>query len=178
MLSIGPSFKFIDYAPSIFSRLRSLSGISKKSYQVLLSSVATYFSEPLSDIISFQESLDINMFASSLTNEKFSEGRSGSFFCFSPDKKFVIKTIAESECLLLRRTLKKYYNVFRIRFLDPHETHISLLLVPLQQSQLFVDKMLWLSCSEIRTHSNCLHCSDGKHLQYYQQDPRTLRYQR
>eukprot|EP01102_Stenamoeba_stenopodia_P011095 TRINITY_DN3394_c0_g1_i1.p1 TRINITY_DN3394_c0_g1~~TRINITY_DN3394_c0_g1_i1.p1 ORF type:complete len:775 (-),score=152.04 TRINITY_DN3394_c0_g1_i1:402-2726(-) len=85
----GPSFKFVDYAPSIFSRLRALSGISKQSYL---------------------ESLDINMFANSLTNEKFSEGRSGSFFCFSPDKKFVIKTIAESECLLLRRTLKKYYN--------------------------------------------------------------------
>ncbi|KAH3762387.1 Phosphatidylinositol4-phosphate 5-Kinase protein [Pelomyxa schiedti] len=42
-------------------------------------------------------------------NEKFSEGRSGSFFVFSPDKQFIIKTIPYAEAHLLHKILGNYF---------------------------------------------------------------------
>jgi 1-phosphatidylinositol-4-phosphate 5-kinase len=56
-----------------------------------------------------QESIQPELFLKSLSNQKFSEGRSGSFFCFSPDKCFIIKTIPESEAKLLNKILPAYY---------------------------------------------------------------------
>lgn len=50
-------------------------------------------------------------FLKSLDNQKFSEGKSGSFFCFSPDKSFILKTIPESEAILLKKILPSYYMV-------------------------------------------------------------------
>ena len=58
-----------------------------------------------------QASIQPELFLKSLSNQKFSEGRSGSFFCFSPDKCFIIKTIPESEAKLLNKILPAYYQV-------------------------------------------------------------------
>jgi hypothetical protein len=59
-----------------------------------------------------QASIQPELFLKSLSNQKFSEGRSGSFFCFSPDKCFIIKTIPESEAKLLNKILPAYYQVW------------------------------------------------------------------
>jgi len=62
-----------------------------------------------------------------LKKAKYTEGRSASFFCFSPDKKFIIKTVPESEALELIRILPYYYrhldenrNSLLIRFFGLH----------------------------------------------------------
>jgi len=48
-----------------------------------------------------------------MKNQKFSEGKSGSFFVFSPDKRLIIKTIPESEFYSMERLLPSYYNHLR-----------------------------------------------------------------
>lgn len=44
-----------------------------------------------------------------LKNQKFSDGRSGSFFVFSPDKRFILKTIPKHEFEALESLLPEYY---------------------------------------------------------------------
>ena len=46
-----------------------------------------------------------------LKNQKFSDGRSGSFFVFSPDKRFILKTIPKHEFEALESLLPEYYRV-------------------------------------------------------------------
>ncbi len=58
-----------------------------------------------------QRSLDPETFMAKLSDQKFSEGRSGSFFVFSPDKKFIIKTINKDESELLISILPRLYKV-------------------------------------------------------------------
>lgn len=84
----NPRFKFIDYAPLVFMKLRELEGITPSDYLV---------------------SMEPNKFLVNLGNQKFSEGRSGSFFVFSPDKRFILKTIPESEALLLLKILPDFH---------------------------------------------------------------------
>eukprot|EP00027_Filamoeba_sp_ATCC50430_P002555 CAMPEP_0168562144 /NCGR_PEP_ID=MMETSP0413-20121227/11967_1 /TAXON_ID=136452 /ORGANISM="Filamoeba nolandi, Strain NC-AS-23-1" /LENGTH=615 /DNA_ID=CAMNT_0008593553 /DNA_START=407 /DNA_END=2254 /DNA_ORIENTATION=- len=79
---------FTDYSPQLFSELRNLKGFSRNTY--------LYCMHP-------------DKFLKSLDNQKFSEGKSGSFFCFSPDKSFILKTIPESEAILLKKILPSYY---------------------------------------------------------------------
>ena len=50
-------------------------------------------------------------FLGNLQNQKFSEGRSGAFFCFSPNKNFILKTISHSEANVLKEILPSYYQV-------------------------------------------------------------------
>jgi len=45
-----------------------------------------------------------------MKDQKFSEGRSGSFFCFSADKNFIIKTIPKNEAMALKEILPAYYS--------------------------------------------------------------------
>jgi len=72
-------FRFFDYHPSAFAKFRSLDGISAPEYL---------------------RSLDVHNFMSG-TSLKISDGKSGSFFCFSPDKKFIIKTLFPDEAKFL-----------------------------------------------------------------------------
>ncbi|KAM3141426.1 hypothetical protein pb186bvf_006544 [Paramecium bursaria] len=88
-------YKFIDYAPQVFDRIRKLFNISQTSY---LRSVGP-------------ENLLGNFIIGKLysLSELSSSGKSGSFFYFTEDSKYMIKTISKNEFQLLRQILPKYY---------------------------------------------------------------------
>lgn len=78
-------FKFKDYCPEVFRELRSLFGIDPADY--LMSITGKY-----------------------ILSELGSPGKSGSFFYYSRDFRFIIKTIHHAEHKQLRRILKSYYS--------------------------------------------------------------------
>lgn len=78
-------FKFKDYAPWVFRHLRKLFNLDPADY--LMSLTSKY-----------------------IVSELSSPGKSGSFFYFSRDYRFIIKTIHHSEHKMLRKILKDYYN--------------------------------------------------------------------
>jgi 1-phosphatidylinositol-4-phosphate 5-kinase len=78
-------FKFKDYAPWVFRHLRAIFGLDPADY--LMSLTSKY-----------------------ILSELGSPGKSGSFFYFSRDYKYIIKTIHHAEHKLLRRILRDYYN--------------------------------------------------------------------
>ncbi|PLB51686.1 SAICAR synthase-like protein [Aspergillus steynii IBT 23096] len=77
-------FKFKDYAPWVFRSLRNKFRIDPADY--LMSLTSKY-----------------------ILSELGSPGKSGSFFYFSRDYKYIIKTIHHSEHKLLRKILPEYY---------------------------------------------------------------------
>ena len=77
-------FKFKDYAPWVFRHLRAHFGLDPADY--LMSLTSKY-----------------------ILSELGSPGKSGSFFYFSRDYKYIIKTIHHAEHKLLRKILKEYY---------------------------------------------------------------------
>ena len=81
-------FKFKDYAPWVFRHLRAIFKLDPADY--LMSLTSKY-----------------------ILSELGSPGKSGSFFYFSRDYKYIIKTIHQAEHKVLRRTLKDYYNHVR-----------------------------------------------------------------
>ncbi|KAF2768582.1 SAICAR synthase-like protein [Teratosphaeria nubilosa] len=81
-------FKFKDYAPWVFRHIRIAFGIDPADY--LVSLTAKY-----------------------ILSELGSPGKSGSFFYFSRDYKYIIKTIHHAEHKFLRRILKDYYRHVR-----------------------------------------------------------------
>lgn len=78
-------FKFKDYCPTVFRELRLFFGLDPADYLVSLTSKY-------------------------ILSELNSPGKSGSFFYFSRDYRFIIKTIHPAEHRHLRRILKDYYN--------------------------------------------------------------------
>ncbi|RYO73917.1 hypothetical protein DL766_009278 [Monosporascus sp. MC13-8B] len=78
-------FKFKDYAPWVFRHLRALFRLDPADY--LMSLTGKY-----------------------ILSELGSPGKSGSFFYFSRDYKYIIKTIHHGEHRFLRKILKQYYN--------------------------------------------------------------------
>ncbi|CCH41548.1 1-phosphatidylinositol-4-phosphate 5-kinase [Wickerhamomyces ciferrii] len=78
-------FKFKDYCPTVFRELRLLFGLDPADYLVSLTSKY-------------------------ILSELNSPGKSGSFFYFSRDYRFIIKTIHPAEHRHLRRMLKDYHN--------------------------------------------------------------------
>jgi len=84
-------YLFKDVSPRVFAAMRQLSGISKEAYL---------------------NALHPENFLSSLKSQQFSDGKSGSFFCFSPDKNFIIKTIEQEEAHLLKRQLPNFLRHF------------------------------------------------------------------
>ena len=93
--------RFVDYAPFVFRKLRELVGISDEDY---VNSIGP------ANMLS-------NLILGSLTSlsQLGSEGKSGSFFYFTSDTRFMVKTISKSEHLLLRSILKDYY-----KYLETH----------------------------------------------------------
>lgn len=77
-------FKFKDYAPWVFRHLRANFGIDPADY--LMSLTSKY-----------------------ILSELGSPGKSGSFFYFSRDYKYIIKTIHHAEHKLMRKILREYY---------------------------------------------------------------------
>ena len=78
-------FKFKDYAPWVFRHLRAKFGLDPADY--LISLTSKY-----------------------ILSELGSPGKSGSFFYFSRDYKYIIKTIHHAEHKLLRKILRDYYS--------------------------------------------------------------------
>ena len=78
-------FKFKDYAPWVFRHLRAKFGLDPADY--LMSLTSKY-----------------------ILSELGSPGKSGSFFYFSRDYKYIIKTIHHAEHKLLRKILREYYD--------------------------------------------------------------------
>jgi len=75
---------FTDYAPQVFRYLRHKFGVGNEEYIESLTGVT------------------------GAMVERFTEGRSGSFFYFSEDEKFIVKTLTESEARFLLRVLHNY----------------------------------------------------------------------
>ncbi|KAJ3194870.1 Phosphatidylinositol-4-phosphate 5-kinase [Irineochytrium annulatum] len=78
-------FKFKDYAPWVFRRIRELFHVDANEY--LLSLTGKY-----------------------VLSELGSPGKSGSFFYFSQDYRFIIKTIHHSEHKFMRDILREYHD--------------------------------------------------------------------
>jgi 1-phosphatidylinositol-4-phosphate 5-kinase len=78
-------FKFKDYSPWVFRHLRSIFRLDPADY--LMSLTSKY-----------------------ILSELASQGKSGSFFYFSRDYKYIIKTIHHAEHKFLRRILREYYD--------------------------------------------------------------------
>lgn len=81
-------FKFKDYSPWVFRHLRAIFGLDPADY--LMSLTSKY-----------------------ILSELGSPGKSGSFFYFSRDYKYIIKTIHHAEHKLLRKILREYYTHVR-----------------------------------------------------------------
>lgn len=105
--------RFIDYAPMVFQKIRSSFGIHHDEY---LRSVGP-------------EQLLGNMVLGNLSSlsELSSEGKSGAFFYYTADGKYMMKTVTPKEQQLLKRMLKKYYDhtcqnpgTLIVRFLGLH----------------------------------------------------------
>ena len=79
------AFKFKDYSPKVFRELRVSFGLDPADYLVSLTSKY-------------------------ILSELNSPGKSGSFFYYSRDYKYIIKTIHHSEHIHLRKHLREYYN--------------------------------------------------------------------
>ena len=77
-------FKFKDYAPQVFQQLRDVFKINTGDY--LMSLTEKY-----------------------ILSEMGSPGKSGSFFYFSRDYKYIIKTVHQHEAKFLRKILPEYY---------------------------------------------------------------------
>ena len=108
------SFSFIDLEPSVFSLLRSCYGIATLDYR------ASFRIKNAADI------------ESSGMLEKFTEGKSGSFFYFTRDFKYIIKTVTDEEEKFLQRIAYRYYdhmknnpNSLIVRFLGLHKVQLA-----------------------------------------------------
>lgn len=91
---------FFDYAPHVFRRLRTEARISTASYRHSLQQT---------------------------TKERVSEGKSGAFFYFTEDRKYVVKTLTKEELRFLLSILPAYLafmrenpNTFMTRFFGCH----------------------------------------------------------
>eukprot|EP00760_Papus_ankaliazontas_P031570 PhM_4_TR5341/c0_g1_i1/m.32623/K00889/PIP5K; 1-phosphatidylinositol-4-phosphate 5-kinase len=86
---------FADYAPQLFHNIRTKYGIDDESY---LSSLGI-------------EQLAKSLMIGRLTSlyEMSSSGRSGSFFFMSYDSRYILKTLPQSESVMLRKILPHYY---------------------------------------------------------------------
>jgi len=85
---LAHTFKFKDYAPKIFHRIRLLSGIDTKSYMDSVSGDANF--------VQFT-----------------SNSKSGQFFFFTPDGDYMVKTVSHEEVKELLKVLPQYYNHLR-----------------------------------------------------------------
>lgn len=84
-------FSFIDLEPTIFSLLRESYGISPRAYR------KSFEIKNASDIDSVK------------FIEKSTEGKSGSFFYFTPDNRFIIKNVTATEEKFLSKIAYGYY---------------------------------------------------------------------
>jgi len=82
------SFKFKDYCPQIFKLLRQLFSIDPSEYQMEVCGNYRYL-------------------------EFMSNSKSGQFFFFSHNQRFMVKTLSKTEAKLLRKIMPQYYSYIR-----------------------------------------------------------------
>lgn len=82
-------FDFRDYAPDVFSCIRSLRGVDPTTYSRSFSVSKSKHNTAMM--------------------EKFTEGRSGSFFYFTHDSRYIVKTVSSSEVTLLNQHIRDYF---------------------------------------------------------------------
>ena len=89
-------FEFYDFSPRVFHLIRTLYGITPDAY---LKSIGP-------------ENLIGNLLMGNIASlkEQCSTGKSGSFFYYTADSNFMLKTISSSEFHHLRTILKEYYD--------------------------------------------------------------------
>ena len=85
-------FEFINYSPLVFKNLRDLRGIDEGE---------------------FMKSFPLQDNETTAMMEKFTEGKSGSFFFFSYDKKYIVKTISNVELHFMIENLQAYYSYLK-----------------------------------------------------------------
>ena len=109
-----PGFSFIDLEPSVFNMLRSCYGIDPRNYR---------------KSFKIKNAADIE---SSGMLEKFTEGKSGSFFYFTRDYKYIIKTVTDEEEKFLQKIAYRYYdhmknnpNSLIVRFFGLHKVRLA-----------------------------------------------------
>ena len=95
--------KFFDYSPKVFSNLRKMYNIKNEDYLKSLGPENFLVNNDLSQG-------NLILIKNRCLRELVSTGKSGSFFYFSYDSKFVLKTISEREFKLFQSILKDYYN--------------------------------------------------------------------
>lgn len=88
-------FTFLDFSPRVFHLIRTMFGISPDDY---LKSIGP-------------ENLIGNLLMGNISSlqEQSSTGKSGSFFYYTADQNFMLKTISSNEFHHLRNILKEYY---------------------------------------------------------------------
>lgn len=110
--------RFIDYAPMVFRKIREFFGLSSEDY---LNSIGP-------------EQLVGNMVLGNLASlsELCSEGKSGAFFYYTADGRYLIKTITRDTAKFFRRILKDYYehimnnpDTLITRFYGFHAMHLK-----------------------------------------------------
>ena len=100
---------FTDYAPHVFRYLRT------KIYKV---SDRSYLESILPPAIGGE--INITKISDEII-AKFSEGRSGAFFFFTPDNRYLIKTLNRTEAQLLIDTLEEY-----VHYMEKHKNETFL----------------------------------------------------
>jgi len=126
--------RFIDYAPVVFQRIRSSFGIAREEY---LRSVGP-------------EQLLGNMVLGNLSSlsELSSEGKSGAFFYYTADGKYMMKTVAPKEHHVLKHMLRNYHD------------HI------MRNSGTLIVRFLGLHCLSVREHRKELDSPSKKRLYF------------
>ena len=107
-------FAFQDLEPTVFDLLRQAYGISSSEYR---------------QSFKLRNAADVE---SSGMLEKFTEGKSGSFFYFSHDFHYIIKTVTSEEEKFLRKIAYCYYNHMKrnpnsliVRFFGLHKVRLA-----------------------------------------------------
>ena len=85
-------FDSFSYGVHTFAKLRQLYNIPEEAYEASFMHPATGRSEVV---------------------ERFTEGKSGSFFYFTDDRRFLVKTVTRGECEFLRRCLPQWAEHFQ-----------------------------------------------------------------
>ena len=111
---IGKEREFIDFAPIVFKYIRNcIIGISDESYN--------------RSIIPSSKSAQRNVL-----DAKYGEGKSGAFFYFTHDSRYLVKTIKKFEVEVMLNTLKKY-----VQYIDKNPNTILSRVVGLHAIRLY-----------------------------------------
>lgn len=107
---------FVTFAPIVFGKIRELFSVTDDAYALSIGPEQLIGHLTIGKLTSF--------------SHKSSDGKSGSFFFFSHDSKFMVKTISKSEANTFLKILPDYYRYMKsnpestlVRLIGLHEIH-------------------------------------------------------